>query len=211
VIDNYPDGQVEELDAVNNPEDSSLGTRKVPFGRVLYIEQDDFMEVPAPKYYRLSPGREVRLRWAYFIKCESVVKDPHTGAIVELRCSYDPATRGGDAPDGRKVKATMHWVADAKALPATVRLYDKLFTKENPDDAAGGGTFLDAINPQSVETLDGCRVEPSLRNAKPGERFQFERLGYFYIDPAESSGERVCFNRIVSLKDEWARVQKRAG
>jgi glutaminyl-tRNA synthetase len=209
VIENYPEGQVEELDAVNNPEDASMGTRKVPFSRVLYIEQDDFMEVPAPKYFRLSPGKEVRLRWAYFIRCERVVKDEN-GAIVEVRCTYDPATRGGDAPDGRKVKATLHWVAAEQAQPVTVRLYNQLFTKENPDETGEGQTFVDNINPNSVEIIDRGYVEPSLKSARPGERYQFERLGYFFVDPKDSGEGKLVFNRIVTLKDEWARVQKAA-
>jgi glutaminyl-tRNA synthetase len=209
VIENYPEGQVEELDAVNNPEDASMGTRKVPFSRVLYIEQDDFMEVPAPKYFRLSPGKEVRLRWAYFIRCERVVKDEN-GAIVEVRCTYDPATRGGDAPDGRKVKATLHWVAVEQAQPVTVRLYNQLFTKENPDETGEGQTFVDNINPNSVDIIDRGYVEPSLKSARPGERYQFERLGYFFVDPKDSGEGKLVFNRIVTLKDEWARVQKAA-
>jgi glutaminyl-tRNA synthetase len=210
VIENYPEGQVEELEAVNNPEDPAAGSRKVPFSRVLYIEQDDFMENPPPKFYRLSPGREVRLRYAYFVKCTSVVKDPVTGAISEVRCTYDPATRGGDAPDGRKVKATMHWVSAEKAVPATVRLYDQLFSSETPEAVEEGKTFLDNVNPGSLQTLDKCYVEPALAAARPGERFQFERLGYFYIDPVDAAGNKLVFNRIVSLKDEWARIQKQA-
>ena len=207
VIENYPEGQVEELDAVNNPEDPSAGTRKTPFSRVLYIEQEDFREVPPPKYFRLSPGVEVRLRYAYFVKCVGVVKDPKTGAVVELRCTYDPATRGGDSPDGRKVKSTLHWVSAAHALEAEVRLYDKLFTRANPDDVPEGADWKAGVNPNSLEVLTGCRVEPSLKGAAPGGRFQFERLGYFCVDPDSAKGGLV-FNRTVTLRDEWARIEK---
>jgi glutaminyl-tRNA synthetase len=206
VIDNYPEGQVEELDAVNNPEDPSAGTRKVPFSRELYIEQEDFMEEPPKKFFRLSPGKEVRLRYAYFITCNSVVKD-NQGNIIELHCTYDPATRGGDSPDGRKVKSTLHWVSAAKALDAEVRLYDHLFTKENPDDVEEGKSFTSNLNPNSLEILQSCKVEPSLLNAKPLSRFQFERLGYFCVDPDSSNG-KLIFNRTVGLKDTWAKVQK---
>ena len=206
IIDNYPKGQTEELDAVNNPEDPDAGTRKVPFSRELYIEQEDFMETPPKKFYRLAPGREVRLRYAYFITCNNVVKDKN-GNIIELHCTYDPATRGGDAPDGRKVKSTLHWVCAARALPAEVRLYDSLFTKENPDDVGEGQNFTAYLNPNSLEILPSCYVEPSLALAKPLQRFQFERLGYFCVDP-DSSGEKLIFNRTVTLKDEWAKIQK---
>ncbi len=205
VIENYPEGQVEELDAVNNPEDPSAGTRKVPFSRVLYIEQDDFREEPPPKYYRLAPGREVRLRYAYFLKCERVVKDAQ-GNVIELRCTYDPATKGGAAPDGRKVKATIHWVSAAHALEAEARLYDLLFTQPDPEEVPEGD-FTAVVNPNSLEVLTGCKVEPSLASAKPGDRFQFERLGYFCVDPDSSDG-RLVFNRTVTLKDEWARIEK---
>ena len=205
VIENYPEGQVEWLDAINNPEDPSAGTRQVPFSRELYIEQDDFREVPPPKYFRLSPGREVRLRYAYFIKCERVIKDAD-GNVVELRCTYDPATRGGDAPDGRKVKATLHWVAAAHAVPAEVRLYDRLFSTPDPDTAPEGQTFLANLNPDSLEALSPCYVEPSLKDAHAGDRYQFERLGYFAVDPDTSDG-RPVFNRAVSLKDTWARIE----
>ncbi len=204
VIENYPEGQSEELDAVNNPEDPAAGTRKVPFGRELYIEQDDFREVPPPKYFRLSPGKEVRLRYAFFLKCESVVKDA-AGNVVELRCTYDPATRGGDAPDGRKVKATIHWVSAAHAVPAEVRAYDTLFSTPNPDSAPDGKTFLDNLNPNSLEVIDSAFVEPSVRDAAPGATFQFERTGYFCVDPDSSASKRV-FNRTVGLKDTWAKV-----
>ncbi|MEO0079351.1 MAG: glutamine--tRNA ligase/YqeY domain fusion protein [candidate division WOR-3 bacterium] len=208
VIENYPEGKVEELEAVNNPEDLSAGTRLVPFSRVLFIEQDDFREEPPPKYYRLSVGREVRLRYAYFIKCVGVVKEPGTGRIVELRCTYDPATRGGNAPDGRKVKATIHWVSAAHALGAEVRLYDYLFTKPDPDDVPAGLDWRANLNPKSLEVLTDCKVEPGLKEARPFERFQFERLGYFCVDPDTSEG-RLVFNRTVSLVDEWAKIQAR--
>ncbi|MBI4736287.1 MAG: glutamine--tRNA ligase/YqeY domain fusion protein [candidate division NC10 bacterium] len=211
VIENYPEGQVEELAAVNNPEDPGAGTRRVPFSRVLYIEQDDFRENPPPKYYRLSPGREVRLRYAYFLQCVDVVKDGQ-GNVVELRCTYDPTTRGGDAPDGRKVKATIHWVSAAHAVPAEVRLYDRLFVKEDPDEGDEGQDFLAHVNPNSLEVLAGCRGEPGLAGARPGSIYQFERQGYFCVDPDSAKGTLVC-NRAVSLKDEWARIEKarRAG
>ena len=206
VIENYPEGQTEELDAVNNPEDESAGTRKVPFSRELFIEQEDFMEEPVKKFYRLAPGREVRLRYAYFITCKDVVKDD-SGQIVELRCTYDPETRGGDAPDGRKVKSTLHWVSAAHSLSAEVRLYDHLFNKENPDDVAEGEDFKSTLNPNSLEILSSCHVEPSLAEAKPGQRYQFERLGYFCVDPDSCEGKLV-FNRTVTLRDTWAKIQK---
>jgi glutaminyl-tRNA synthetase len=205
VIENYPEGQVEMTEAVNNPEDPAAGTRPLPFSRVLYIDQDDFREEPPPKFYRLAPGREVRLRYAYFIKCVGVVKDPATGAVVELRCTYDPATRGGDAPDGRKVKATIHWLSAEHALPAEVRLYDRLFKDPDPE---AGADFIANLNPASLEVLPGAYVEPSLAEAAPGTRVQFERVGYFCVDP-DSSPARPVFNRTVSLKDEWAKVQAR--
>ncbi|NWG18565.1 MAG: glutamine--tRNA ligase/YqeY domain fusion protein [Chloroflexi bacterium] len=208
VLTNYPEDQVEELEAVNNPEDPDASTRKVPFSRVLYIEQDDFMENPAPKYYRLSPGREVRLRYGYFIKCVDVVKDAQ-GQIVELHCTYDPETRGGTAPDGRKVKATIHWVSAGHAQEAEVRLYENLFTVPDPG-ADETRPFTDFINPDSLDVLATCRIEPSLAGAKPGERFQFERLGYFAVDP-DSTEDRLVFNRTVTLKDEWAKLQKQQG
>jgi glutaminyl-tRNA synthetase len=209
VIDNYPEGQTEELDAVNNPEDPSAGSRKVPFGRVLYIEQDDFREVPPPKYFRLSPGVEVRLRYAYFVKCASVVKDPKTGEVVEVHCTYDAATRGGDAPDKRKVKATIHWVSAEHALDAEVRLYDKLFTKEDPSALEEGQEFTANLNPQSLEVIDDAKLEPSLASAAAGSRFQFERLGYFCADRDSEPGQPV-FNRTVALKDTWAKIEKKA-
>jgi glutaminyl-tRNA synthetase len=211
VIENYPEGRVEDVAGVNNPEDPSAGTRTVPFSRVLYIEQDDFRENPPPKYYRLAPGREVRLRYAYLLKCVGEVKDAQ-GDVVELKCTYDPATRGGDAPDGRKVKATIHWVSAAHAVPARVRLYDRLFVKEDPDDVDGGQDFLANLNPDSLEVLTGCRVEPSLAESKPGSIYQFERQGYFCLDPDAAKGSLV-FNRAASLKDQWARIERaqRAG
>jgi len=208
VIDNYPEGQAEEMDAVNNPEDPNAGTRKVPFSRVLYIEQEDFREDPPKQFYRLAPGREVRLRYAYFIKFVKVVKDAQ-GQIVELHCTYDPATRGGDAPDGRKVKSTIHWVSAAHALEAEARLYDYLFTKPNPDDVEEGQDFLDTVSPNSLEVLTGCKLEPSLADAKPGTKFQFERQGYFCVDPDSTEGKLV-FNRTVSLKDTWAKIEKKS-
>jgi len=203
VIDNYPQDKVEELEAINNPEDAGAGTRKVPFSKELYIEREDFMEKPAKKFYRLSPGREVRLRYAYFITCTDVVKDA-SGEVVELHCTYDPATRGGDAPDGRKVKSTLHWVSAKDSLEAEVRLYDHLSTKENPDE---GGDLKSNLSPNSLEILASCRVEPSLADAKPLGRYQFERLGYFCVDP-DSSDKKLVFNRTVTLRDPWAKIQK---
>jgi glutaminyl-tRNA synthetase len=207
VLENYPEGQVEELDAVNNPEDPGQGSRKVPFSRVLYIEQEDFREDPPPKYFRLSPGKEVRLRYAYFVKCTGVVKDPATGEVAELRCTYDPATRGGDAPDGRKVKATLHWVSAAEALPAELRLYDHLFAKADPEDAPEGEDWRSNLNPKSLEVRSDARVEPSLAGAAPGSRWQFERQGYFSVDPDSAPGALV-FNRTVALRDTWAKIEK---
>lgn len=208
VIDNYPDGQYEELDAINNPEDPNMGTRKVPFSRELYIEREDFMEDPPKKFFRLAPGREVRLRYAYFIKCVGVVKDKKTGEIKELHCTYDPATRGGNAPDGRKVKSTLHWVSAKHAIDAEVRLYDNLFTKPNPLDVKEGGDFKSNLNPDSLRVLHSCKVEPSLAKAKPGERYQFERIGYFCVD-TDSCEDRLVFNRTVTLRDRWAKIQKK--
>jgi glutaminyl-tRNA synthetase len=205
VLENYPENLVEEFDVVNNPEDETAGTRRVPFSRVLYIERDDFREDPPKKFFRLSPGREVRLRGAYFVTCTGVVKDADSGAIVELRCTYDPATRGGDAPDGRKVKSTLHWVSAAHAIDAEVRLYDRLFTTENP--GASDDYRLD-LNPRSLEVLTGAKVEPSLAAAPAGARYQFERLGYFAVDP-DSMPDRPVFNRTVTLKDTWARIEKK--
>ncbi len=210
IIDNYPEDKEEELDCINNPEDSSMGKRYVPFSRVLYIEREDFREQPPKKFYRLTPGREVRLRYAYFITCTGVVKDNNTGEIIEVHCTYDPATRGGDAPDGRKVKATLHWVSAKHALRAEVRLYDHLFVKENPADVPVGVDWKSNLNPRSLETLKSCYVEASLKNAKAGSRYQFERLGYFCVDTKDSSGGKLIFNRTVSLKDTWAKIEKRA-
>jgi glutaminyl-tRNA synthetase len=209
VLTNYPEGQVEEVDVVNNPEDLSRGTRKVPFSRVLYIEREDFMEDPPKKFFRLSPGKEVRLRSAYFITCTDVVKNDR-GDIVELRCTYDPATRGGDAPDGRRVKATMHWVSAAHAIPVEVRLYDRLFAVEDPEAAPEGKTFLDYLNPRSIEVLRDAQAEPSLAGAEAGMRVQFERLGYFCVDIDSTPGALV-FNRTVSLRDAWAKIANQKG
>jgi glutaminyl-tRNA synthetase len=205
VLTNYPEGQVEEVEAINNPEDPAAGTRRLPFSRVLYIEQDDFMEDPPSKFYRLAPGREVRLRYGYFIKCNEVVKD-ETGRVVELRCTYDPATKGGEAPDGRKVKATIHWLSAEHAVPAEARLYNNLFTVPDPggDDEKDFTAF---INPDSLEVVNTCYVEPTLKNAKPGSFYQFERLAYFCVDPDTTEGKPV-FNRTVTLRDDWAKIQK---
>ena len=207
VIENYPEDQIEDLDAVNNPEDPTMGSRTVPFSRVLYIEAEDFREDPPKKYFRLAPGREVRLRYAYFITCVDLVKDPQTGRVIELRCRYDPETRGGYAPDGRKVKATIHWVSAAHAIEAEVRLYDHLFSKENPEDVAEDTDYKANLNPRSLETLTECRVEPSLAGASVGSRYQFERQGYFCIDP-DSTDEKPVFNRTVGLRDTWAKIQQ---
>ncbi|MGA2770455.1 MAG: glutamine--tRNA ligase/YqeY domain fusion protein [Bryobacteraceae bacterium] len=207
VIDNYPPDLVEEMRAINNPEDAAMGTRQVPFSRVLYIEQDDFREIPPKQYFRLSPGREVRLRYGYFITCTGVVKD-EKGEVVEVHCSYDPATRGGDSPDGRRVKSTIHWVSAAHAIDAEARLYDNLFTKENPDEVPEGQDFTANLNPQSLEVLRGCKLEPSLRDAAPGARYQFERLGYFCVD-LDSTPEKLVFNRTAALRDTWAKIEKR--
>jgi glutaminyl-tRNA synthetase len=211
VIENYPEGQTEELEAVNNPEDETAGTRKVPFSRVLYVEQDDFREDAPKDFFRLAPGREVRLRYAYFIKCVGAVKDPRTGQIVELRCTYDPQTRGGNAPDGRKVKATIHWVSANHAVDAEVRLYDHLFTKPDPDDVPEGQDYRANLNPSSLEILQGCKLEPSLADAAPGSRYQFERLGYFCVEPIDSARGALVFNRTVTLRDTWARIEKGRG
>ncbi len=206
IIDNYPESTQEEISAVNNPEDASAGTRKVPFSKTLYIEQDDFMEIPHPKFYRLSVGREVRLRYAYFIKCTEVVKDKD-GRIVELHCSYDPLTRGGDAPDGRKVKATIHWVSAEHAISAEVRLYANLFNDVNPLKTGEGGNYKDNLNLDSLQIITGCRLEPSLSGAKPGDTYQFERMGYFCVDPDSQNQETLVFNRTVTLKDEWVKIK----
>jgi len=208
VIDNYPEEQVEQLEAVNNPEDPGMGTRPVPFSRVLYIERDDFREDPPRKYRRLAPGREVRLRYGYFITCTDVVKDPDTGDVLELHCTYDPATRGGAAPDGRKVKGTIHWVSAAHAVECEVRLYDRLFAVEGPSDVPADRDFKDFLNPESLVVLTGCRCEPSLATAAPGARFQFERIGYFCVDP-DSTPDVPVFNRTVPLRDSWAKIEKK--
>ncbi|MBZ5627897.1 MAG: glutamine--tRNA ligase/YqeY domain fusion protein [Acidobacteriia bacterium] len=210
VIDNYPEGQVEELDAINNPEDPSAGTRKVPFSRELYIEQDDFREVPPPKYFRLSPGREVRLRYAYIVKCTNVVKDEKTGEVVEVHITYDPETRSGSASANRKVKSTIHWVSAAHAVNAEVRLYDTLFSKEDPSQVEAGKDFTSNLNPNSLEMVSDAKLEPSLASAVPGSRCQFERLGYFCVDPDSVAGKSV-FNRTVALKDTWAKIVSKAG
>jgi glutaminyl-tRNA synthetase len=207
VIDNYPEGQTEQMEAVNNPEDAAAGTRQVPFSKVLYIEQDDFREDPPKQYFRLSPGREVRLRYAYFVKCTGVVKND-AGEVIEVHCSYDPATRGGNAPDGRKVKSTIHWVSADHAIEAEVRMYETLFTRENPGEVEEGGDFLDNLNPKSLEVIADAKLEPSLRGVAAGARVQFERLGYFAADP-DSTPERPVFNRTVGLKDTWAKIEKR--
>ena len=208
VIDNYPEGQVEQMDAVNNPEDPNAGSRKVPFSKTLYIEQDDFREVPPPKYFRLSPGKEVRLRYGYFITAKSVVKNAQ-GEVVEVHCTYDPATRGGNAPDGRKVKSTIHWVSAEHAVDTEVRIYDKLFTKENPTELEEGQDFTANLNPNSLEVIANAKLEPSLADAAPGSRYQFERLGYFCVDTDSKPGKPV-FNRTVALKDSWARIEKKS-
>ena len=204
VIDNYPDDHVEEMTAINNPEDESAGSRKVPFSKTLYIEQDDFREVPPPKYFRLYPGNEIRLRYAYLIKCTGVTRDPATGEVTEVHCNYDPATRGGDAPDGRKVKSTIHWVSARHAVKSEVRLYEQLFTVENPDV---GEDLSSIVNPHSLEVLADCVLEPSLADAKPGDKFQFERNGYFCMD-LDSTPQKLVFNRTVTLKDAWAKIEK---
>jgi glutaminyl-tRNA synthetase len=209
VIENYPEGEVEELDAINHPEHESAGTRKVPFSRELYIEQDDFMEDAPKKFFRLSVGREVRLRYAYFVTCTDVVKDDD-GNVVELRCTYDPATRGGNAPDGRKVKGTIHWVSAQHALNAEVRLYDHLFAKEDPDDVEEGQDWRSNLNPDSLVTLTDCKLEPSLAQADPDARYQFERVGYFCLD-TDSTSDQPVFNRAVSLRDTWGKLQKKGG
>jgi glutaminyl-tRNA synthetase len=208
VIDNYPEGKAEEVEAINNPEDPKAGTRKVPFARVLYIERDDFREDPPKDFFRLAPGREVRLRWAYFLKCVNAVKDPKSGEVTELHCTYDPATRGGNAPDGRKVKGTIHWVSAAHAVDAEVRLYDHLFTKPDPDEVPEGADYRVNLNPNSLVVLSACKLEPSLAKASPGDRYQFERQGYFCVDARDSAPGRLVFNRAVSLRDSYAKIEK---
>jgi glutaminyl-tRNA synthetase len=202
VIENYPEGESEQLEAVNHPGNPDAGTRTVPFGREIYIERDDFMEDPPKKFFRLAPGREVRLRFAYFLTCREAIKDA-AGTVVELRCTYDPETKGGNAPDGRKVKATMHWVSAADSVPAEVRLYDHVFARPDP---GAEGDYLDDINPESLEVLTDCRLEPSLRDLSPGEAVQFERLGYFCADP-DGTADKPVFNRTIGLRDTWAKVK----
>ena len=208
IIDNYPEGRTEEFDAENNPEDPSAGTRKVIFSREIYIEKDDFREVPPKGYFRLSPGREVRLKHAYYITCQGVVKDEKTGEVTELHCTYDPQSRGGGTPDGRKVQGTLHWVSAAHAVEADVRLYDRLFVTENPDATEEGGDFKSNINPRSLETLSGCKMEQSIKSAKPGDTFQFLRHGYFCLD-RDSTGAKPVFNRTATLRDSWAKIEKK--
>jgi glutaminyl-tRNA synthetase len=208
VIDNYPEGQTEDLEAVNNPEDAAMGTRQVPFSKVIYIEQDDFREDPPKQYFRLAPGREIRLRYAYFITCTGVVKDA-SGNVVELHCTYDPATKGGNAPDGRKVKSTIHWVSAEHAADAEVRIYETLFNCEDPNVTPEGQDFTVNLNPTSLEVVTGAKLEPSLRDASPGNRYQFERLGYFAVDP-DTSGEKLVFNRTVALRDAWAKIEAKS-
>ena len=208
IIDNYPEDKVEEIEAINNPEDPNMGTRKVPFSRVLYIEQEDFRDDPPKKFFRLAPGREVRLRYAYYITCVGVVRDEKTGEVIELHCTYDPKTRGGDSPDGRKVKATLHWVSAAHSLKVEVRLYDHLFIKENPGEEKDAGDYKSYLNPDSLQSLTSCRVEPSLADAAPGSKYQFERQGYFCVDSVDSSYDILVFNRTVSLRDSWAKIEK---
>jgi glutaminyl-tRNA synthetase len=208
VIDNYPEGQIEEMEAVNNPEDASAGTRMVPFSKVLYIEQDDFREEAPKKYFRLKPGQEVRLRYGYLVTCTGCVKDPATGEVVEVHCTYDPATRGGNTPDGRKVKGTIHWVSAAKAVETEVRVYDNLFTKPDPNDVPAGQDYRVNLNPNSLEVIPSAKVEPSLLSAKAGDKFQFERIGYFSVDKDSQPGKPI-FNRTVTLKDTWAKIEAR--
>jgi glutaminyl-tRNA synthetase len=208
VIDNYPEGQTEHMEAVNNPEDAAMGTRQVPFSKVIYIEQDDFREDPPKQYFRLAPGREIRLRYAYFITCTSVVNDA-SGTVVELHCTYDPATKGGNAPDGRKVKSTIHWVSAEHAADAEVRIYETLFTCEDPNVVPEGQDFTVNLNPNSLEVVSGAKLEPSLRDAPSGSRYQFERLGYFAVDP-DSSREKLVFNRTVALRDTWAKIEAKS-
>ncbi len=208
VIDNYPEGKVEELEAENNPEDSSAGKRKIPFSRILYIEKEDFMEDPPKKFFRLAPEREVRLKHAYYVKCSDIVKDEKTGEVIEVHCTYDPKTRGGWSEDGRKVRGTLHWVSAGHALKAEVRLYEHLFVKENPSEAKDGADFKTYLNPDSMEKLTSCLVEPSLAGAAPGSRYQFLRQGYFCVDSRDSSSNALVFNRTVTLRDTWAKIQK---
>tara|TARA_Y100000588_G_C14242434_1_gene919996 strand:- start:1859 stop:2677 length:819 start_codon:yes stop_codon:yes gene_type:complete len=207
VIENYPEGKSETLEAINNPQETAAGTRDLPFSRVLYIEQDDFREAPPKKFFRLGPGREVRLRYAYFIKCTDVIKDSKTGKITELRCTYDPQTKGGQAPDGRKVRGTIHWVSAEDAIESEVRMYEHLFTKENPEDTSEGQDYMDFLNTESMSVLTGCKVEPSLAHASHGARYQLERQGYFCVD-ADSADDKLVLNQTVSLRDTWAKLAK---
>jgi glutaminyl-tRNA synthetase len=209
VIENYPENDVEWLEAENNPEDPEAGSRQIPFSKHLYIEKDDFMEDPPKKYFRLSPGREIRLKHAYYVTCTGFEKDPATGEITEVRCTYDPATKGGWSDDGRKVKGTSHWVSSSHGVSAEVRLYDRLFSEENPAETPEGGDFTQFLNPDSLETLSGCILEPELKNAAPGERFQFLRMGYFCAD-RDSAAEKPVFNRTVSLRDTWAKLKNKS-
>jgi glutaminyl-tRNA synthetase len=211
IIDNYPEGKTEELEAENNPEDPGMGARKIPFSRVLYIERDDFMIDPPKKYFRLSPGKEIRLKHAYYVTCVDYKTDEKTGEVTEVHCTYDPATRGGWSEDGRKVKGTSHWVSAEHALDAEIRLYEHLFTKENPDDPRDDTDFTEYINPDSLVVLKNCKAEPSLKNARPETRYQFLRQGYFCADSADSSGDLPVFNRIVSLRDKWSKIQQKQG
>jgi glutaminyl-tRNA synthetase len=212
VIDNYPEGQTEHMEAVNNPEDAAMGTRQVPFSKVIYIEQDDFREDPPKQYFRLAPGREIRLRYAYFITCTGVIKDAG-GNVVELHCTYDPATKGGNAPDGRKVKSTIHWVSAEHAADAEVRIYETLFVREDPNVVPEGQDFTVNLNPNSLEVVSGAKLEPSLKEAAHGNRYQFERLGYFAVDPdsaPDSTGGKLVFNRTVALRDTWAKIEAKS-
>jgi glutaminyl-tRNA synthetase len=209
VIDNYPEDLTEELEAQNHPTNPDMGTRKVPFSRVLYIEQEDFREDPPKKFFRLAPGREVRLRYAYYIKCERVIKDEKTGKIIELRCTYDPETKGGWSSDGRKVRGTLHWVSASHSIKAEVRLYDRQFITENPTGEKDGADFMNYLNPNSLEILTSCRVEPGLAGAKPESRYQFERLGYFCVDSVDSHEGGLVFNRTATLRDSWARIEQK--
>jgi glutaminyl-tRNA synthetase len=211
VLDNYPENRIEYVEAINNPEDPAMGTRKVPFSRFLYIEQDDFKEDPPKKFYRLSPGNEVRLRYAYYIKCNRVIKDEKTGKVIRLHCTYDPETKGGNAPDGRRVKSTLHWVSARHAINAEVRLYNHLFTAANPDTEIGGGDFRSFLNPDSLQLLPSGKLEPALQDAKIGNHYQFERLGYFCLDSVDSMQGKLAFNRTVSLRDTWAKIEKNMG
>ncbi|MBL7157513.1 MAG: glutamine--tRNA ligase/YqeY domain fusion protein [Candidatus Omnitrophica bacterium] len=210
IIDNYPEDKTEQFDAINNPEDAGMGTRKIPFSREIFIERDDFCENPPKKFFRLSPGKEVRLRYAYFIKCVNIIKDEKKDEIKEIHCTYDPKTRGGDSPDGRKIKGTLHWVSARHAARGEVRLYDTLFKKRNPEEVEEGADFISNLNPNSLEVLTLCYLEPSLKNAARGGRYQFERLGYFCVDAVDSSDKKPVFNRIVSLRDTWSKIEKAA-